>query len=350
MRHGCKYNRGVIIFSFSLGKGVFYESIRRTSREARVYARELLVVIAIIAVLVALYCRPFSRREAARRSQCKNNLKQLGLRTNYHDVYKMFVPKQIGTMNGVNGIVGLLPMIDQENRFNLISVSNSGYAPFSAWGWVSYRPYVGMIPVLICPSDSGLKGGGENNTNFGATGFLNYKFCVGTAVRNNDWAWSGPQNGIFAGYPQAFGINDVIDGTSNTILMGEQGGGNVAIPNDVIGNTASVGGFSDPDVYPLTNNPGIIACAATVAGSNGGNLYKPGRRSDGFHRSMVPWWAMADGRPYYHSFNTIMPPNGPSCTQTFDGGWSMMAATSRHARGVQVVMAGRLGSLYPAEY
>jgi prepilin-type processing-associated H-X9-DG protein len=109
----------------------------------------------------------------------------------------------------------------------------------------------------------------------------------------------------------------------------------------VLGNTAGVGGFpTGGDVYPLTSNPGIIACAATVSGTNGGNLYNASTTMVAIPGS-TPWYPGArwgDGRPYYHSFNTIMPPNGPSCTQNFDGGWSMMAATSRHAGGVQVVM------------
>jgi len=322
--------------------------MRNLTRRSAFTLIELLVVIAIIAVLVALLLPAVQQaREAARRSQCKNNLKQLGLALhNYHDIYKIFVPKQVGGLRGggyinQNGIVGLLPQLDQQARFNMISGQTlQGYGPFQAWGWVNYQPWAGTIPALVCPSDTGLKGGGENGTSWGMIGFLNYKFCVGTAVANNDWAWSGPQNGVFAGYPQAYGINDILDGTSNTILMAERCGGNVQVPNDVFGNTAGVGGFSNPDVYPLTNNPGITACAATVTGSSGGNLYRPGTTiptvSTGAWFSGARW---PDGRPYYNTINTVLPPNGPSCTQNFDGGWSMMAATSRHAGGVQVVMA-----------
>src|SRR5271170_971149 len=98
---------------------------------------ELLVVIAIIAVLIALLLPAVQQaREAARRTQCKNNLKQLGLALhNYHDNYRKFPLNRLSNRNvGTNfmtpvwgtlgWIPGLLPFMDQGPLFNMINASD----------------------------------------------------------------------------------------------------------------------------------------------------------------------------------------------------------------------------------
>src|SRR6202453_19240 len=81
---------------------------------------ELLVVIAIIAVLIALLLPAVQQaREAARRSQCKNNLKQLGLAIhNYHDTVSKLPIGYIGDVTGRGLVKGILPYIDQANLYN----------------------------------------------------------------------------------------------------------------------------------------------------------------------------------------------------------------------------------------
>ena len=134
---------------------------------------ELLVVIAIIAVLIALLLPAVQQaREAARRTQCKNNLKQLGLALhNYHDVYGAFVYRKGGSAAPLanparfdgnyerrSGMVALLPYLDQIAVFQKIDQGDPAAAPNpippggpAPWfGWVGWRL---RSQVLRCPSD-----------------------------------------------------------------------------------------------------------------------------------------------------------------------------------------------------
>ena len=89
---------------------------------------ELLVVIAIIAVLIALLLPAVQQaREAARRSQCKNNMKQLGLALhNYHDAANKFPIGTRFSMSAPNWRVGLLPYLDQAPLFHSVKCNRCG--------------------------------------------------------------------------------------------------------------------------------------------------------------------------------------------------------------------------------
>ncbi|WP_437192938.1 DUF1559 family PulG-like putative transporter [Planctomicrobium sp. SH527] len=174
---------------------------------------ELLVVIAIIAILIALLLPAVQQaREAARRSQCKNNLKQIALALhNYHDSHLVF-PYGYWSREGVAGFrknrdtwfQRVLPFVEQTALYNAYETANPEYSHQA-----TQRNTV--LNSFFCPSNPepgtmsalGFRGsyGGNGGSNVGA-GMLT------TA------------NGIFYQYSKV-GINSITDGTSNTLLIGE---------------------------------------------------------------------------------------------------------------------------------
>jgi len=204
---------------------------------------ELLVVIAIIAILVALLLPAVQQaREAARRSSCKNNLKQIGLALhNYHDTHRVFPPGWIvpneaispgfpgGRSRGLGWQVFLLPFVEQGSLYDAIAPNNQpitdvGTGPDGGGAIIAtYRCPSSVISDVVTQND---------NTNDIMKGFAssNYLGCYGTVV-------VGGQGISHATYqpdpiPGAFGrdskrkMRDFTDGLSNTILVGEADGPN----------------------------------------------------------------------------------------------------------------------------
>lgn len=175
---------------------------------------ELLVVIAIIALLIALLLPAVQQaREAARRSQCKNNLKQFGLALhNYHDSFNCFPPAaclRIGTTyEAWSAQARLLAFLDQANLQNLINYS----AEFDT------QPNVTQVrvPMFLCPS--------EINDRARVDPLLTY-FPINYGVNEGSWLVFNPltgQGGDGAFAPNAkIGSADFTDGLSNTLGMAE---------------------------------------------------------------------------------------------------------------------------------
>ena len=227
---------------------------------------ELLVVIAIIAVLIALLLPAVQQaREAARRSQCKNNLKQIGLAMhNYHDTFNQFARPSsfsITLGSGLNFISGtswctaILPYIDQAPSYNLYNMDASPYNATNA------AAVVAVVPAFICPSvprssntqTMTIPAGVVLATGFPPTGGAftltggSCDYDPPSGVRAGFQAAAVAQNPALAGVqrtgwatwtmrcldlptvsdPGDGGkIRDITDGTSNTILMCELAGRN----------------------------------------------------------------------------------------------------------------------------
>ncbi len=187
---------------------------------------ELLVVIAIIAVLIALLLPAVQQaREAARRTQCKNNLKQLGLALhNYHDTFLVFPPGQfqplgtdsVDSTNRSCWMQQILPYIDQAPLFNKFAPYMAGTSPSTyATEWPGATT---ILPALMCPSDpSGPKNSTAGGSNQGFHG--NYSVCAGSTTFGVDGGGL-KLNGMFFCYSRT-SIRDATDGTSNTLLAGE---------------------------------------------------------------------------------------------------------------------------------
>lgn len=249
---------------------------------------ELLVVIAIIAVLIALLLPAVQQaREAARRSQCKNNLKQQGLALhNYHDSLLKFPPAVIGpggasyavTVLNTTGFVLILPYIDQGplyNAYNFSSpsttfdINGNGDIPPGTTSNTNMPVYSQKIPVYICPSDP--TGGAQYSVNVNSSGYYetnnasrsNYMFNTG-AYYEAAPTWPGlssTNRGVF-GNDGAANIKDITDGASNTICILEtpqkKSSDNYG-PFWGIGGHTSVQALINSNPWNMINAPGHLA-------------------------------------------------------------------------------------------
>ncbi len=174
---------------------------------------ELLVVVAIIGILMGLLLPAVQQvREAARRTECLNNLKQLALAShNYQSARQRFPAGIYDDDNDHrtclrNGLVELLPFLEQGNLYDQIDRS----LPWSALANLAVTEPA--IPFLQCPSAGGAV---EDNAGIqGARG--DYAFCMG----DNSRISTDKPRGMF-GINSRITFADIRDGSSNTLLMGE---------------------------------------------------------------------------------------------------------------------------------
>jgi prepilin-type N-terminal cleavage/methylation domain-containing protein len=192
---------------------------------------ELLVVIAIIAVLIALLLPAVQQaREAARRTQCKNNLKQIGLAFhNYHDTHnclpnlflgeKQWNGSSFTTVPAWGCLTFLLPFIDQAPLYNQLNPGPTTFAGAAA-NVATRQLLATSLPVYQCPTDIGPQPNtlrpfnnivpGTPNIYMGKS---NYAGCAGNV--SNTGLVSEPASGTVR-------FRDCTDGLSNTFLAGEK--------------------------------------------------------------------------------------------------------------------------------
>ena len=253
---------------------------------------ELLVVIAIIAVLIALLLPAVQQaREAARRTQCKNNLKQIGLAMhNYHDTYRTLPIAAIGAHGGT-WQVRIMPFLELGNLYDQYDF-NVGYTATANDDVTAHR-----LAAFTCPSDTPHKRNSVTKHNYAAN--------FGSTVLYQDY-YQDVLNGVpFLGAPFGntvysdranFAFRDIPDGLSNTLMIAEVRQG---VGNDLRG-------------YTWYGNASFFTAYVSPNGAAPDVLTSP-------------------------SYCDSQPAQGMPCTSNTTALPTMLAARSRHTGGVQAV-------------
>lgn len=303
---------------------------------------ELLVVVAIIAVLIALLLPAVQQaREAARRAQCKNNMKQFGLAMfNYESAYGCFQRANFASVTtsstgwqGFSGHVLLLPYMDQAPIFNQIDFTQS------FWGGINGTLKTIHISQFLCPSDFGWTSntyGNDGNTGGGGN---NYAVSGGPSL-----LMLGVNGGGVGGSPGTpIGVNDqigvcnlfrnikiadIIDGTSNTIAASE-----LVISRDA-GTSYTLGDLIEGATVTF---PNTFATAAQL------KAFSASCNPSTFYATTGKNWI--NGMPSQTFINTLNPPNSPNadCAECAGCAWcdarGVYNARSRHVGGVNCLLA-----------
>jgi prepilin-type processing-associated H-X9-DG protein len=297
-------------------------------------------VIAIIGVLIALLLPAVqAAREAARRMECANKLRQLVLAVhNYHDTCDSLpaaLAGPYGTINAVqpgrwSGFIPLLTRFEQQALYDKILTVNCYMDSYGAQNLTAARggadnPRAAQPDIFICPSN-GL--GGKLDTQ---TGYTCYRFNMGDNPGN--YAEDNQHRGPF-GVRAWKNLSACTDGTSNTLAFSEKG---VDVFNGTSKDvklqaatyaTAATGGFTGGYLTDRT------ICVGSAV--NGKYQYDVGGMTNGF--TYYFGWNWFGAHEYHIGFYTTLPPNSPSCYNRASGYNALFSATSYHSGGVNVAL------------
>ena len=293
---------------------------------------ELLVVIAIIGILIALLLPAVqAAREAARRAQCTNNLKQCLLAMHcYHDSYRAFPGMMSFSGKSFSIQAKLLPFAEQENLQDLIDFNKPLLLSGSMLNPANQAAAGYVVPMLLCPSDSGEV---INTSMFVSNAdqqfaALNYVMCSGSGT-GTTYDVTHPSDGLF--YIDSFcRMARVTDGTSNTVaisetLIGDHGGDHSSATLATIDHERVAG-----------NGKGMVQRISGGALPGYQGIFNP-NVPDLLASSTSSWigarasaWIIS--KPFTSTFNTYSPPNPP-----YADWWAMgsgfLAARSMHPGG-----------------
>ncbi|MCL2742800.1 MAG: DUF1559 domain-containing protein [Planctomycetaceae bacterium] len=322
-----------------------------TTRKKAFTLVELLVVIAIIGVLIALLLPAVqAAREAARRMQCTNHLKQFGLGLhNYHDTNKTLVAggSQMPTTywNVATGTFGyarwsstifLLPFMEESSRYEAILTSTTAVIANPGRVYDAGAAHFMKTPtVFYCPSDGSAKKMSPHTDVQRQLPQISYCYCRGDVAWHTENDYGTPVIGTApnsAGDPRGrnmflgrlwLGLNFIKDGTSNTIAMSELVTPQTYQSNMVLGGLRLCGAITnDGAAAALTNRTDCLN------GRNGNEL--TGTIPTLVHRSET--WLM--GSAVSSGFHTMHPPNSPACVRTEGHDYGLFPPSSYHSGGV----------------